>query len=126
MMDTVNDATLWGLPARYIKLSSIRWQRLLYGVCSYYYKMHYEFDINYESWDRWLWDKGTRYLAPGGTGGNEEHYVQAKDSNDENVKEVFLDGTGHKATSQLNIEKFKVEFYEESNFLLLGVPATIT
>ena len=37
MVDTLNDATLWGLVARCIKLDNVSWERKLYGVCTYYY-----------------------------------------------------------------------------------------
>lgn len=62
MIDHLNDSTLWGLPKRCVKLSNASWERLLLGVCSFYYKRTFEFDIQYDSFDRWLMDEGNRVL----------------------------------------------------------------
>ena len=62
MIDTVNNATLWGLPSRCIKLSNASWERKLFGVCSYYYTVGYDFDVMYESFDRTLLDSGNKAL----------------------------------------------------------------
>lgn len=56
----VNDSTLWGLPARCVKLVDISWERNIYGTCSYYYSITYEFHIQYETWNRFIPDRGTR------------------------------------------------------------------
>jgi hypothetical protein len=62
MVDHVNDAPLWGLPARTIKLSNVRWNKQFYGQCSIYYTRVLEFDIMYETFDRLLLDEGTKAL----------------------------------------------------------------
>jgi len=62
MANTVNDTTLWGLPPRTIKISSIAWERVLYGVCNFYFKRKFEFDINYDTFDRELLNEGTKAL----------------------------------------------------------------
>lgn len=62
MVDTVNDAPLWGLNARCVKLSNVSWERLFYGNCYYYYKRTLEFDISYNSFDRIVLDEGTMVL----------------------------------------------------------------
>ena len=36
MIDTVNNATLWGLPPRCVKLSNVKWQRKLYSLCTFF------------------------------------------------------------------------------------------
>lgn len=62
MIDTVNDATLWGLSARKVKLTNVQWSRKLYGLCNYYYTVDYEFEINFLTFDRSFIDRGTRCL----------------------------------------------------------------
>lgn len=62
MIDTVNDAPLWGLPARCVKLSNVGWERKLYGVCTYYFARTFDFDVRYDGFDRVLLDKGTRVI----------------------------------------------------------------
>jgi hypothetical protein len=62
MIDTVNDATLWGLAERTIKLTNFAWERKLYGSCNFYYTRVFDFDIDYNTWDRNLLDEGTKCL----------------------------------------------------------------
>lgn len=62
MRDTLNDSELWGVPARCIKLSDIRWERQLYGTCYVYYTRTFTFDVNYSTWDRLILDEGTKAL----------------------------------------------------------------
>jgi hypothetical protein len=63
MIDTVNALPLWGLPPRTIKLSNVSWQRKFYGQCFKYYERTLEFDINFQSFDRFLLDEGTKVLS---------------------------------------------------------------
>lgn len=90
MRDTVNDAPLWGFPARSVKLSSFDLAKNYYGNCSVYYTRTLTFEIKYravsgvresttgtgtatgtlndidvgevESWDRDVLDEGTKAL----------------------------------------------------------------
>lgn len=62
LVDCVNSSPLWGLPARCVKLDNVTWERLLFGVCSYYFRTRYEFSINYNTFDRILQDEGTKVL----------------------------------------------------------------
>ena len=123
MVDYLNDSTLWGLPARCVKLSNVSWERKIYGTCYYYYTVTYEFDIDYFTFDRILLDEGTRKLAPGGTPGNPKHYINIKDPQDEDVKMILngagdvWDGTGDPGT-------ILARYYGEANFLLLDVPTS--
>lgn len=133
MIDTVNDSPLWGLPKRCVKLSNASWQRLLYGTCSYYYTVAYNFDIDYNTWDREVGDIGRRVLnGVDGVNGVDkskpEHFIVAKDVQDEIVENVILDGNGNQWKGE-NADpggagKIKVEFYKESNFLSLGIPTS--
>lgn len=60
--NTVNAAPLWGLPARTVKLSHISWARQFYGPGIPYYTRSFDFDIDYNTWDRNLLDEGTKVL----------------------------------------------------------------
>lgn len=62
LVNTVNIAPLWGLPARTIYLSNISWEKKYYGQCYAYYTRVFEFLINYNTWDRILLDEGDRCL----------------------------------------------------------------
>ncbi len=70
MVDTVNDAPLWGLPERTIKLSNVTWERKYYGQCYLYYERTFEFEVRYNpgsatdflGFDRFLLDEGSKVL----------------------------------------------------------------
>lgn len=95
MRDTLNDAPLWGFPARSVKLSDFRWTENYYGSCYKYYTRTLVFDIRVRrfnlgnlfpvlgieplpgpagtliipDWDRDLLDEGTKVL----NGGFDQH-----------------------------------------------------
>lgn len=142
MVDTVNDDTLWGLAARKVKLSNVTWQKNLYGLCNFYYTRDFEFDINFKTFDKEADDSGFKALngkyvgdewvliditpgnAPVNT--NPQHFSQYKDRNDENTRVILngfgepWDGTGTDGPGKITVEK-----YDESNFLLLGIPTVL-
>lgn len=124
MIDTVNDSTLWGLPARCVKLSNAPWRRVLYGICTYYYTVAFEFDIDYNTWDRRLIDHGTRVLACGGNPNNPLDFVAYQDNNG-NTGHVILDGSGNAWNGTGSPGYIDAEFYSESNLLLLGIPSSL-
>lgn len=158
MIDTVNDATLWGLGARRVKLSNASWERKVYGVCGFYYVRTFDFDIDYNTFDRDLLDEGTKALNGhwdpdnghweldriGGqppNPANPQHFSRYKDRNGENAR-VILDGTGRPADSIVELgtasstststgtdpsgpaATYHLEYYPESNLLLLGIPTS--
>jgi len=140
MANTVNDSSLWGLGSRMIKLSSATWQRQLYGTCSFYFTVVYEFEANGNTWDRRVLDEGTMCLlgwAPGSALKDNKldpgiadltdpkNFEQYKDINGENTR-VFLDGQGRPVQGGADPAVITLERYAESNFLLLGIPATLT
>lgn len=125
MVDHVNDATLWGLGERKIKLSNAWWERKLYGVCNFYFTRGFEFDIDFNTFDRYVPDEGTKVLAgdwrdeEGGTGtvgsdawqlrlingdipdkNNPTHFNRFKDRNGENIR-ALLDGNGLPANTHI-------------------------
>lgn len=126
MVDTLNDATLWGLDARTIKLSNVSWERLLYGTCTFYYRLTYEFDIRVEGegFDRVLIDEGTKVLKPGGNADDPRDFQVYKDGNGENTR-VLLDGAGSALANAASPHEIALEYYSESNFLLLGIPTSL-
>lgn len=145
MVDTVNDAVLWGLPARTIKLSNVSWQRKLYGTCTFYYVVSYEFDVDYSTFDRIAMDEGVKCLAghtavdeagdgldPDGidpdTGAayklNPKRFVVYKDINGENTR-CLLDGDGVPLKDGASPHEIDIEYYTESNFLTLGIPSSL-
>lgn len=148
MVDTVNDATLWGLGPRKIKLSNVSWQRLLFGLCDFYFIRTFEFDIDFGTFDRDLLDEGTKVLrghaqtcgtgTGSGTGseanvwlldGNPDptnplDFVRYKDCHGENLR-TLLDGTGKPLTASGSPVFVSVKYYPESDFTLLGIPPII-
>ena len=52
MVNTVNSTTLWGMPARTIKLSNAPWERKYYISGSKYYQRTFEFEVNPNTFDR--------------------------------------------------------------------------
>lgn len=137
MVDTVNDGTLWGLGPRRIKLSNVSWERLLYGTCNFYYTVTYEFEVNFNTWDRIIASKGT-VKAPDGSAPavkdadgmittgpvlDPTDYEVVKDKKGEKLVEVYLDIDGQPTRPHL-ATPILISYYEESNFLTLGIPTS--
>ncbi len=137
MVDTVNDAELWGLGARKIKLSNVSWSRELYALCYFYYTRRFEFDINFDTFDRETKDQGLMVLrghwedgvagwildgAPNAADARD--FIRFKDRNKENAR-VFLDGAGQPAANAAAAADISIAFYTESNFLELNIPTTL-
>lgn len=120
MVNTVNDAPLWGMPARCVKLSNAPWAEHYYGTCYRYFTRMFEFDVSAKinqstgllesGFDRDLLDEGGKALhghwdettgawtldninsvAPDRF--NPAHFDKVKDKSGENMR-VILDGTG--------------------------------
>lgn len=114
----VNDDIMWGMPARSIKLSGFDWEEAWYGICTYYYKRNFVFDVcndDDDLFDRDLLDEGTKCIRghwdnttgawvltkiagdwPDNT--NPQHFDRYKDRNGENAR-VILDGKGYPANA---------------------------
>lgn len=60
---TLNDRPMWGMEKRKIKLSSVSWSRLVYGVCSFYYTKRLEFDVRFGGFD--FTEEGERIMDVG-------------------------------------------------------------
>jgi hypothetical protein len=152
LANRVNDLPLWGLPARHVKLSSISWERHFYGLCFYYYTRKFDFEINYDGWDREVIDEGTKYLnghwqATSGAFVQDEiavgvpadptnpnHFIRAIDRNG-NPTKLLLNGAGLPADVELGtgtgtfgstgLGTIRIEYYKEGNFLSLGIPLSL-
>jgi len=138
MMNTVNDAKLWGLDSRHIKLSNVTWERKVYGTCNYYYTRAFEFEIDFDDFDRSVPDVSRKVLygswnqtvppayVIGGLSDktNLQHYLAFQDPKG-NPGEVFLNDNGGPVTSLADARKIDVEYYGESNFLTLGIPTSL-
>lgn len=57
----LNDAPLWGLPRRWVRLVNMSWDKKYYGQCYVYYTRRLEFEISSE-WDRDILDEGFKVL----------------------------------------------------------------
>lgn len=71
MVDTLNDRTLWGLPARCWKMAPPSWERKFYQRCRLYFTRTLTFESNVilnvdgepvSGWDRDLLDEGNKVL----------------------------------------------------------------
>lgn len=147
MLNTLNDDDLWGLTSRMIKLSGFSWERLLWGVCDYYYLRTFEFDVDYATFDRIVPDEGTMVLKghwdpdeetptyvvdSGVDADNPRHFIRYQDRQG-NIARVLLDGSGLPANASIltdtgtgtatnPVATHTLQYYDESNFLLLGIP----
>lgn len=147
MIDTLNDGPMWGLAARRVKLSNVSWSRKIYGTCNYYYTRSFEFEVNYNGWDKEALDEGTKVLhghwedtGTGTSGGsnwvldnidgsppdkdNPQHFDRYKDRNGENTR-VILNGQGEPLADGQNPVFIDIAYYSESNFFSLGIPTTL-
>jgi hypothetical protein len=123
LINNVNDSPLWGLPARCIRFIDAKWERVLYGVCYYYYRATYTFEFNIEGFDPKIPASGSTYLRDGGDPNNPADFIPAQ-ANGENV-EVLLTQEGRLA------ERVEDQFIQtrqiakQGNLLLLGIPFTL-
>lgn len=145
MVDCCNDATLWGLPPRTIKLSNVTWSRKIYGTCSYYYTRRFEFDIRYETFDFVdVADAGFKKFDDVRFADNEENradprkFILAKDGRGGNPpQKVLLDGTGSPLGANVSatgtggnftvtpVFLNPIEVYGEVNMLVLNIPTSL-
>ncbi len=132
MVNTVNDAPLWGMAARSVKLTNVGWERLVRGTCDFYYRRNFEFDIDFGTFDRTVNDRGRMELDPNGGGDktNPADFRNILDTTSGNPIQdsVPLDGNGVRVVGPNALQtagQINVQFYQESNFLLLGIPTTL-
>lgn len=124
LADYLNGSPMWGLPAETIKFSKFSFHRLLYGTCTFYYKLNYGFEIRAD-WTQYLADKGRMELVTGGSPTNPDHWRVAKDRYGENKPVLRLDVDGKPIVSDAQTPNTIVRKpYPYGNLLALGIPAS--
>lgn len=145
LINKVNDAPLWGLPKRCVRFTDCKWERILYGVCFYYFKMTYTFETNFETFDKLIPAVGYKTRLAGSLPGFPGSFAVQKDVLGENEGSVILNVFGDLADpaktplivdASGNIENpttgdplgplmQRREIAKEGNLLLLGIPSTL-
>lgn len=145
LINKVNDAPLWGLPKRCVRFTDCKWERILYGVCFYYFKMTYTFETNFETFDKLIPAVGYKTRLAGSLPGFPSSFAVQKDVLGENEGSVILNVFGDLADpaktplivdASGNIENpttgdplgplmQRREIAKEGNLLLLGIPSTL-
>lgn len=120
-IDTRNDSPIWGIDEGQAKLSTVAWQRKLFGTCSFYYTVKYGFDLDQNKFVRYIQDEGHKKLKPSGDPTDPSHYIAAKDALEENVV-IPLNGSGAPLGAGASPYYFAFQFYGQSNYGALGVP----
>lgn len=128
LINKVNDAVLWDLPARCVRFIDAKWERLVYGTCFFYFRTTYtfEFDIgdgDYSGFDRPIPAEGTTVKRNGGSSSNPEDFILHK-VGDENTH-ALLDQYGNAVTDPSLQHVQYPEISKQGNLLLLGIPATL-
>jgi hypothetical protein len=128
----VNDSTLWGLPARTIRLADIAWERNVYGGSTYYYTVTYDFEIKYETWNRYIVDQGQyRKINKNLPLSNTNPLVPLVDDLTGRWYTGYLDGSaglvaavgGNPNPAHLYVWEKQIE--PQYNFLSLGIPSSL-
>lgn len=135
MMNKVNSSPMWGVSARCVKLSSLSWERNLYGVCSFYYTVTFSFDINFRTFDRtipdvadrvlrghWDEDSGQYVVDDGMDASKPADFIQYKDKNADNGSTIVKDGLPWDGT--LPMPTINIQYYQQANLLSLGLPTS--
>ena len=145
VLNKVNDAPLWGFPKRCVRFVDAKWERVLFGVCFYYYKISYTFETNLETFDKFIPAVGMKTVMKNASPAFEYNFAIDKDQLGENSGPVVLNKYGRKADPKKSpyIEDvFGVnlnpgegdpegpliqmrEIAQEANLLLLGIPTSI-
>jgi len=124
LADRLNDSPMWGLPAETVKFSRFRFERLLYGLCTFYFRLDLGFEIR-EDWTQYLADKGRMELIENGNPTNPDHWKVTKDRFGENKPVLRLDTFGKPITSDSQTPGTIVRKpYPTGNLLALGIPAS--
>ena len=134
-INKVNDTPLWGLGTRRIKLSTASWERKVYGRCGYYFTYVFDFDINFNTFDRYLLDEGDKVLNGHWDGddwllddmnsttpnrNNPKHFIRAVDQQGNPMHTLLSNGRPLGQTASASY--VKVEKHDEYDFKQLGVP----
>ncbi len=125
-VDRVNSATMWGLAVRCVKLSNVTWEKKYYGSCSVYYTIRYEFEINYNTFDRKIPDisplvlnghwssSGSWVTASGASVSDPASWIRFQDKAG-NLRDVALTSGGTPATTESAVNIITAKKYLETN-----------
>jgi hypothetical protein len=110
LLHSVNNATMWGMPKRCVKMSTFNWQALYKNSGTKYYRRIYDFDINAKTFDKEVPDEGYKvlrgYFMKDGRyrvlnidgafpdRNNPAHFRRAQDDAGNLFGKVILDGEG--------------------------------
>jgi hypothetical protein len=145
-INTVNDATLWGLAPRKVKLSEVSWTKQFHVSGDVYYTRTFGFDINFDTFDTTFPDRGTKVVNgewnpitrlcdkdPEADHTNPSDFDVYQDKRGNTPDTVLLNGFGEPVNTDLapgtgtdnSLVYLTIEYYPESNFLLLGIPTSL-
>jgi len=142
LVDNVNNNSMWGLSARKIKLSNVSWERRHYGSCFVYYTRAFDFDIDFNTYDRNIFDEGTKVLEGKWTDAdppvwdtslgqisspdinNPTHFVRYTDPNGNNIRGM-LNGSAVPLTVAASPFITTYKIYPETNFFVLNIPTIL-
>lgn len=123
MLDTLNDAPLWGYPIGWVKFSSWNWEKNYHGQCSIYYTRTFEFEISPEH-DRTVLDESNKCLK-GDWDRDPDSATYKRYVLDESVQEDYDFAVDNEMPEVVyekpsNVVRFKDWFGENSKTLLNG------
>lgn len=145
MRNGVNGTVMWGFPVRCVKLDRFSWQENYHGLCFKYYTRVFDFDINVDTWDRYILDEATKVLrgqwvdtgsgkawelASGVSASNPADFIRSVDVHG-NPAKIILNGAGRPynpsqtGTGDDTAGSIFVQKYNEFNFFLLNLPSVI-
>lgn len=136
LINKVNDAELWGLPARRVRFSDAKFERKVYGSCSYYWNVAYTFEFDEKGFDIPVPAEGTKVYSGSGSPYDPRNFIPAKSDTDEN-ESIPLDYLGRRLVFRgINPTTGQAEYLygqhvqtpeviEQGNLLLLDIPATL-
>ena len=135
LINKVNDAPLWGLPARKIQFIDVKFERKVYGNCFFYWRTTYVFRMDRNGFDKEIPAEGTKVYRGSGSSNDPKNYIPAKSDTDEN-ESVPLDYRGRKlvwiqdlpdGTPQYAYPQWiqTPEILEQGNLLALGISSSL-
>ncbi len=120
--DKVNDADIWGLPARSLKLSQWKYTVQAYGLCEQYVANDFEFEVNVDRWNEIRLDQGFRKKLGIDANGNTT-YETLMDEKDQPLREPrLLDGNGNLLADGADPVEIEKEVIDEFDFSQLPLP----
>jgi hypothetical protein len=147
LINKVNDAPMWGVGARCIKLNEISWSRKVYGQSGFYFTKKFDFEVRFDTFDfakilqtgfkclrgawvkpvppstLWTWEDDASADPT-----KRADFIRVKDALEEpEPMRVPLDEDGRRLTDagDPHFVTPPVKIYEEVNFLSYGIPSQL-